>query len=87
MVPRHSLKWNPIVIILLPAQTIQWMLQSHHCQFAGSNEKMPTAICRDMKGVTEGSTGAAFISFVFPLFNTLVLKKQSNTKQKCLNKE
>lgn len=87
MVPRHSLKWNSIVFILLPTLTIQWVLQPYHCQFAGNTEKMPTAICRDMKGVIEGDTGAACVSFVFPLFNGLVLKEQSKAKHKNLNKE
>jgi len=38
---------------------------------------MPTAICRDIKDMTEGNTGADFIffEFVYPLFNSLVFKE------------
>lgn len=88
MVPSHSLKWNSIAIILLPTLTFQWIGQSYHRQLVGSIQKMPTAICRDIKDMLEGSRIAFSLSSVCPLFNSLVFKEwTSKAKLKCLNKE
>lgn len=38
-------------------------------------------------GCDRGEHRSSWVSFVFPLFNSLVLKEQSKAKPKCLNKE